>query len=272
MGKGKDSAIDLMQQAQWELNSKRFNIQMSVLEQLCQLLGISVIFDDQKGTADIAYHPETATFKLSKEKTKEQLNETGRALWQYFGDNLKKSGYKHEPQKIEAIAKVDDSVHIANNEVVMGEVKNSSDSYVTKLMKELEIIREIKDDGSIIYRIDKEGRKKRSIDLAERYRIEFEKKPKWKQTIIRYWEFLGEKAYRVALLAALVTSLLGNGYQYWLNDELLDTKKEYLILRWHSNCVPEDKEFMLRMDSLVSNEGIDDVYKRVVEQVHRNKN
>lgn len=272
MAKGKDSAIDLMQQAQWELNSKRFNIQMCVLEQFCQLLGISVIFDDQKGTADIAYHPETATFKLAKERTDEQLKEIGKALWLHFNELMQHSYYNKEPQKIEAIATVDNSVHIANTRVVMSEVKKCSDSYITKLMEELEIIREIKDDDSIIYRIDKEGRKKRSIDLAERYRIEFEKKPKWKQTIIRYWEFLGEKAYRVALFAALVTSLLGNGYQYWLNDELLDTKKEYLILRWHSNCVPEDKEFMLRMDSLVSNEGIDDVYKRVVEQVHRNKN
>lgn len=154
----------------------------------------------------------------------------------------------------------------------MGEVKKSSDSYVAKLMEELEIIREIKDDGSIIYRIDKEGHKKRIVDKAERYNIEFEKKPKWKKTIIYYFEFIGEKAYRAGLLAALITSLLGNCYQYWLNGDLLDTKKEYLILRWHSNCVPEDKEFMLRMDSLVSNESIDDVYKRVVEQIHRNKN
>lgn len=154
----------------------------------------------------------------------------------------------------------------------MSEVKKCSDSYISKLMEELEIIWETKDDDNIIYRIDKEGRKKRSIDLAELYCIESEKKPKWKQTIIRYWEFLGEKAHRVALFAALVTSLLGNCYQYWLNDELLDTKKEYLILRWHSNCAPEDKEFMLRMDSLVSNEVIDDVYKRVVEQIHRKKN
>lgn len=132
----------------------------------------------------------------------------------------------------------------------MGEVKNSSDSYVSKLMEELEIIKEIKDDGSIIYRIDKEGRKKRSIDLAERYRIEFEKKPKWKQAIIRYWEFLGEKAYRVALFAALVTSLLGNCYQYWLNDELLDTKKEYFILRWHSNCAAVKYAFVPIVEAL----------------------
>lgn len=268
----KDSTADMMQQAQWDLNSKRFNIQMNVLEQFCQLLGISIIFDVQKGTADIAYHPETATFKLPKKKTDEQLKETGQALWMYFMDHMEHSDYKQEPQKIEAVATVDDSVHIANNKVVMGEVKKSSDSYITKLMEELEIIREIKDDGSIIYRIDKEGRKKRSIDLAERYRIEFEKKPKWKQAIIHYWQFICEKAYRIALLAALVTSLLCNGYQYWLNDELLDDKKEYLILRWHSNCVPDNKEFMMRLDSLVSKEGIDDVYQRVVEQVHHNKN
>lgn len=99
MGKGKDITNDLMQQAQWELNSKRFNIQMSVLEQFCQLLGISVIFDDQKGTADIAYHPETATFKLSKEETKEQLKETGEALWMYFMDHMEHSKTRRSRRK-----------------------------------------------------------------------------------------------------------------------------------------------------------------------------
>lgn len=45
-----------------------------------------------------------------------------------------------------------------------------------------------------------------------------------------------------------------------------------MILRWHSNAIPESKIFMEQLDSFVNKEGVSPVYDRVVNQIKENNN
>lgn len=263
--------------AQWDKNRQRFLFIQNAILELAKVFGLSI--DKDNGTfvsfkqedgrwqlpqssspnTPVIQQPTIDTESLSKDIAEKVSNE----LHTYFQQN---------PIKSETVqATVDDSVHIANNKALMDRLEQDWLKGVDGMCKLANILKDIKDDGSIIYKIDKEGRKKRLVDKDEKARLEFEKKPWVIKVLLTQVNTLKKAVVFYVMAVIILVMTLWNITLHQENRELELTTKEYLILRWHVNTKPESKAFMEQLDSFVKAEGISPVYDRVVEGIHTSK-
>lgn len=210
-----NNSFEVMAAAQWNQNRNRFEYIMNVISELTKLLGLTI---DPNDGSFMSYDPTKCKLPFSiipdSPSAKENMEEIGKLIKQYVESGL--MGYFNNnkiPIRIQRErATVDESVHIANNQVLVDRMVAIHSQILRDFFAHSSIAQEIMEDNSVIYRIDKEGRKKKLIDKQEKERIEFEKKPKLVQMFITQVNTVKRILLFYLLLFALIMMTLWDLY------------------------------------------------------------
>lgn len=262
----KENSFESRAEVQWNKNRERFYQTMDALVEIGKLFGLVINPMDGKV---LSFDANNALLRLPSSNVQEQPVIDFNVIADEIADCLAK---KQKEKPISVIAKLDDSIHIANNKALMESFRELWIIIFEDMLKKTNIIREISEDNTVIYKFDKNNTCQRLVDKEEKNRQEFEKKP----SIVKMFLALVNTVKRIAIFyilsASLVLMSVWNMYLHYEVRELELTKKEYLILRWHSNAIPESKQFLDQLDSLVNKEGVSPVYGRGVNQIKKNSN